>query len=66
MNHVNQILQRRFALSLGISALIFVAELAGGFWTGSLTLLSYFVHIFLDFFYTCSQLYHVARFHSSR
>jgi cobalt-zinc-cadmium efflux system protein len=50
MNHFNQTLQRRFVLSLGISALIFVAELAGGFWTGSLALLSDSAHVFLDFF----------------
>jgi cobalt-zinc-cadmium efflux system protein len=50
MNHVNQILQRRFALSLFISALIFIAEFAGGFWTGSLALLSDSAHVFLDFF----------------
>ncbi|MCX6122344.1 MAG: cation diffusion facilitator family transporter [Ignavibacteriales bacterium] len=50
MNHATQILQRRFVLSLGISAFIFVAELAGGFWTGSLALLSDSAHVFLDFF----------------
>jgi cobalt-zinc-cadmium efflux system protein len=50
INHANQTLQRRFALSLGISALIFVVEFAGGFWTGSLALLSDSAHVFLDFF----------------
>jgi cobalt-zinc-cadmium efflux system protein len=50
MNHVNQILQRRFVLSLGISGLIFIIEFAGGFWTGSLALLSDSAHVFLDFF----------------
>jgi cobalt-zinc-cadmium efflux system protein len=50
MNHANQTLQHRFAFSLGISALIFVAELIGGFWTGSLALLSDSAHVFLDFF----------------
>jgi cobalt-zinc-cadmium efflux system protein len=50
LNHANQILQRRFALSLGISAFIFIAEFAGGFWTGSLALLSDSAHVFLDFF----------------
>jgi cobalt-zinc-cadmium efflux system protein len=50
MNHANQILQRRFALSLCISALIFVTEFVGGFWTGSLALLSDSAHVFLDFF----------------
>jgi cobalt-zinc-cadmium efflux system protein len=50
MNHAHQTLQHRFVLSLGISAIIFVAELAGGFWTGSLALLSDSAHVFLDFF----------------
>jgi cobalt-zinc-cadmium efflux system protein len=50
MNHANQTLQHRFAFSLCISALIFVAELVGGFWTGSLALLSDSAHVFLDFF----------------
>jgi cobalt-zinc-cadmium efflux system protein len=50
MNHSSQTLQYRFALSLGISALIFIVELAGGFWTGSLALLSDSAHVFLDFF----------------
>jgi cobalt-zinc-cadmium efflux system protein len=50
MNHADQTLQRRFALSLGISVFIFVAELAGGFWTGSLALLSDSAHVFLDIF----------------
>jgi cobalt-zinc-cadmium efflux system protein len=50
MNHANRTLQHRFVLSLGISALIFVAELLGGFWTGSLALLSDSAHVFLDFF----------------
>jgi len=50
MNHANQTLQHRFVLSLGISALIFVAELLGGLWTGSLALLSDSAHVFLDFF----------------
>jgi cobalt-zinc-cadmium efflux system protein len=50
MNHAHQTLQHRFVLSLGISAVIFAAELAGGFWTGSLALLSDSAHVFLDFF----------------
>jgi cobalt-zinc-cadmium efflux system protein len=49
-NHADQTLQHRFALSLAITALIFLAELAGGFWTGSLALLSDSAHVFLDFF----------------
>jgi cobalt-zinc-cadmium efflux system protein len=50
LNHTNQTLEHRFALSLGISAVIFLAELGGGFWTGSLALLSDSAHVFLDFF----------------
>ena len=50
MNHTNQKLQNRFVLSLLISAFIFIAELLGGFWTGSLALLSDSAHVFLDFF----------------
>jgi len=50
MNHTNQTLQHRFGLSLIITALIFFTELAGGFWTGSLALLSDSAHVFLDFF----------------
>jgi cobalt-zinc-cadmium efflux system protein len=50
VHHALQTLQHRFVLSLGISALIFVVELAGGFWTGSLALLSDSAHVFLDFF----------------
>lgn len=50
MNHASQTLQRRFALSLGISVIIFIAEFAGSFWTGSLALLSDSAHVFLDIF----------------
>ncbi len=42
--------QHRFILALGLTALIFVAELIGGFWTGSLALLSDSAHVFLDVF----------------
>ena len=50
MNHANTRLEQRFLIALAISALIFVAELVGGWWTGSLALLSDSAHVFLDFF----------------
>lgn len=48
MNHTNPQLERRFILALGISAVIFLAELVGGWWTNSLALLSDSAHVFLD------------------
>ena len=50
MIHANPQLERRFLLALGISLLVFLAELAGGWWTGSLALLSDSAHVFLDVF----------------
>lgn len=50
MNHANTRLEQRFLIALALSALIFVAELVGGFWTGSLALLSDSAHVFLDVF----------------
>jgi len=50
MNHTNTQLERRFLIALAISLLVFVAELVGGWWTGSLALLSDSAHVFLDFF----------------
>ncbi len=50
MIHANPQLERRFVLALGISLLVFLAELAGGWWTGSLALLSDSAHVFLDVF----------------
>lgn len=41
---------RRFIFSLGLTGLIFFAELVGGFLTGSLALLSDAAHVFLDAF----------------
>lgn len=43
-------LERRLVLSLGFTGLIFLAELLGGFWTGSLALLSDAAHVFMDMF----------------
>ncbi len=41
-------IQRRFVLSLALTGLILLAEVAGGLWTGSLALLSDAAHVFLD------------------
>ncbi len=43
-------IERRFVLSLVLTALVLVAEVAGGLWTGSLALLSDAAHVFLDVF----------------
>ncbi len=42
------LLERRFILALALTGLIFIAEVLGGLWTGSLALLSDAAHIFLD------------------
>jgi Co/Zn/Cd efflux system component len=38
--HANQNLERRFIISLALTGLILLAEVIGGWWTGSLALLS--------------------------
>lgn len=48
--HPNQTLERRFILSLVLTGLVLVAEVLGGFWTGSLALLSDAAHVFMDVF----------------
>jgi cobalt-zinc-cadmium efflux system protein len=50
MTHANPQLENRFVMALGISAIVFFAELVGGWWTGSLALLSDSAHVFLDVF----------------
>jgi cobalt-zinc-cadmium efflux system protein len=50
MYHANPQLEKRFVIALGISVLVFLAELIGGWWTGSLALLSDSAHVFLDVF----------------
>ena len=50
MVHANAPMERRFIIALGISLLVFLAELVGGWWTGSLALLSDSAHVFLDVF----------------
>jgi cobalt-zinc-cadmium efflux system protein len=48
VNHDSHQLERRFILSLALTGLILVAEVAGGLLTGSLALLSDAAHILLD------------------
>lgn len=48
--HVNRGTEQRFILSLVLTSLIFVGQLIGGLWTGSLALLSDSAHVFMDVF----------------
>ena len=48
--HPNTGVEKRFLWSLILTSFIFIAELAGGLWTGSLALLSDSAHVFLDLF----------------
>ncbi|HVP20240.1 MAG TPA: cation diffusion facilitator family transporter [Anaerolineaceae bacterium] len=48
--HNSQGTQRRFILSISLTGIIFIAELAGGIWTGSLALLSDSAHVIMDIF----------------
>lgn len=48
--HNNVELSRRFILSLTLTGVIFIAEVIGGIWTGSLALLSDAAHVFMDVF----------------
>ena len=48
--HTPRAIEKRFILSLSLTGLIFLAEIIGGFWTGSLALLSDAAHVFLDAF----------------
>ena len=43
-------IEKRFLLSIGLTAAILVAEVIGGLWTGSLALLSDAAHVFMDIF----------------
>ncbi len=49
-SHESPQTERRFIISLFLTGLIFLAELIGGWWTGSLALLSDAAHVFLDVF----------------
>jgi len=48
--HINTGVEKRFIVSLVLTLLILVAEVIGGFWTGSLALLSDAAHVFMDVF----------------
>jgi cobalt-zinc-cadmium efflux system protein len=48
--HESPATERRFLFSLVLTGAIFLAELIGGWWTGSLALLSDAAHVFLDVF----------------
>ncbi|HEY9089652.1 MAG TPA: cation diffusion facilitator family transporter [Anaerolineaceae bacterium] len=48
--HNNPGVERRFIISLIVTSVILVAEIAGGLWTGSLALLSDAAHVFMDSF----------------
>ncbi len=48
--HPRPAIERSFILSIVLTALILLAEVVGGFWTGSLALLSDAAHVFMDVF----------------
>jgi cobalt-zinc-cadmium efflux system protein len=48
--HASRGIENRFIISLVLTGIIFIAELVGGIWTGSLALLSDSAHVFLDLF----------------
>ena len=48
--HINTGVEKRFVISIVLTVLILVAEVIGGFWTGSLALLSDAAHVFMDIF----------------
>ena len=49
-DHSTEIKENRFVLAITLTGLIFLAELIGGYWTGSLALLSDSAHVFMDAF----------------
>ena len=49
-DHMNEIKENRFILALVLTGLIFLVEFIGGFWTGSLALLSDSAYVFMDAF----------------
>ena len=48
--HPNKAIENRFVLSMLLTFAILIAEVVGGFWTGSLALLSDAAHVFMDVF----------------
>jgi len=49
-NHNSTGVEKRFVISIVLTVVILVAEVIGGFWTGSLALLSDAAHVFMDIF----------------
>ncbi len=50
LTHENTGVGRRFLISIGVTIAILVVEVIGGYWTGSLALLSDAAHVFMDVF----------------
>lgn len=48
--HDTALMGKRFLISIGITLAILLAEVIGGYWTGSLALLSDAAHVFMDVF----------------
>jgi cobalt-zinc-cadmium efflux system protein len=48
--HPNKAIENRFILSMLLTFAILIAEVIGGYWTGSLALLSDAAHVFMDVF----------------
>jgi cobalt-zinc-cadmium efflux system protein len=48
--HENSNTGKRFLLSIGVTFAILIVEVIGGYWTGSLALLSDAAHVFMDVF----------------
>ncbi len=48
--HENTSIGRRFLISIGVTIAILAVEIIGGYWTGSLALLSDAAHVFMDVF----------------
>ncbi len=48
--HPSQNLEKRFVWAIVLTTLVFVGEVLGGLWTGSLALLSDAAHVFMDVF----------------
>lgn len=48
--HENSTIGKRFLISIGVTFVVLIAEVIGGYWTGSLALLSDAAHVFMDVF----------------
>jgi cobalt-zinc-cadmium efflux system protein len=58
--HPNKAIENRFVLSMLLTFALLIAEVLGGFWTGSLALLSDAAHVFMDVF-ALGLSYHALR-----